>query len=422
MEPPRGADLGGRADVPARLAARRMTPADRPKGLRVGGEIFRLPIEARALSEPPLCRPLPGAPGRLRGLAMVGRRCAPVWTMVPAPQAWLVIDLPEGPVVFGGEAFAEPRLDAPLLAAPPVIAVALTAAAFHVPSPASTADAAPGHDLRQRSVARPGTYVLRHGSRAAVVPVAALDAILDMPQAPTVRQLGALAGALGHSELGGRAVLLLDPAWCTGQPVAAGATGMVALFHHEGRSLAMPMEQASPGVEGEDLLARLSGTPEGRALLAGAPTASATPPVVRAEPTRPLLLCEAGGTRFAIDVAEVTNVIAPAAPMPPPHDRRGMRGVVTHRGEILPVIDLDPRLARAIPDRALATAPLLRLLLPWPVAVPVEKVLGLHAVALRAIASIEDDPLVSGMALLEGHAVPVCRGAALAAASPAGPR
>jgi chemotaxis signal transduction protein len=383
-----------------------------PRGLRAIGTTFAVPSGAHPLPDRPRIRPLPGSPPDLLGLTLIARRSAPVWRLTPEPAAWMVVEHAGGPVVFGGDGWSMPGPDAPLLSIPVVARQAIPSGAIRPPPMAD----APPPARRGPPVTATGSYALVYGDGCAVVPIAALEGIVAAPDMAMPRPAIDLPGAIGQVEIGGGPALLLDPGWCTGKLAAAAPSRLAAVFRQEGRRLAMPVDRARPGAEGPDLGARLGGTPEGRALLAAAPPVGATPPPQPVDRLRPLLLCEAGETRFALDLADVATVLAPARPTPVPRGTASaLRGVVSHRGEVLPVVDLAARLAPALDTDALSAAPLLRLALPRPLAVPVGRVLGLHPVPARRVATVADDALVTGHVVLDGRTVPICQADALAA-------
>ncbi|NMJ42896.1 chemotaxis protein CheW [Roseomonas sp. JC162] len=386
-----------------------MTAEPEALALRAGMRCFLLPPRSRRLEAPPAPRPVPGAPPGLLGLAMVDRRGAMVWALTPFPSAWVVVERDGGAVVCGGDAVTEPTADAVPLALPEATPLPMPApvALSIPPRPAAMPLAAP----RSRD-----HYLLTHGTGSVSVPLAALEGMGSLRPGMDPATPPGLPGAFGIHEVAGRRVLVLDPAWCTGgRPATGMASGLVALLRIDGRLLAMPIGRAAPGMEGPALEERLRETPDGRALLDAAPHAlPAAGPEAGREVAR-LLLCEAGGTRFAVVAAEIATVLAPLRPAPAPAPVPSLRGVVSHRGEVLPVHDLDPRLGPPLLAPALAQAPLLRLALPRPVAVPVERVLGLRALPAALIEAVADDVLVSGLAPLDGMGVRICRAAALPA-------
>ena len=396
-----------------------MTPASAatadaaPRGLVCRGICYRLPPGAREVEEPPRALPLPGAPAGLLGLALQGGRGAAVWALSTAPRAWVAFDLQGSTVVCGGDALREPPADAPMIEIPAAEALPLAA---WVPPPRLAPEPPP----RARAAPRPGTYLLSHGRHGATVPFGVLDGVLDMPDLAPGTDPGLPPGALGVAEFGGRFALLLDPArWLGPDRPSPTPPRLVALLRLEDRLLAIPVDRALPGDGGARLDDALAGTPEGRALLAAAPRAAAPRARTGAEESTRFLLCETGGVRFAVPAADVATVLGRARPAPLPAEAGlTLRGIVSHQGEVLPVVDLDPRLAPPMHSDLLVSALLLRLPLPRPLAVPVERVLGLHAIPLTRIEAVSDDPLVSGRATLEGRAVPICRAAALPA--PAG--
>lgn len=384
-----------------------------PTGLRVFDTVFAAPPDARAMQEYPVFRPLPGAPPGLRGVALLGRRSAPVWALTPQPAAWLVLEHPGGPIIIGADAAARPAAGAPLLSVPSILAQPLPAGAIRTPSPAEATPA----PARSAPLTDMGAYALHHAGAASIVPIASLEGILDMPGLDLAPQPGLPIGALSILRVEGDPALILDPGWCTGQGGPPRQTALLVVLHHAGRRFAVPVQQARPGTDGVDLAARLSGTQEGRDLLAAAPMASVPPAVTPAGALHPMLLCESGDTRFALPVAEVATVLSPRQPTPAPRvgATAGLRGVAAHRGEVLPVVDLAPELAAPLASEVLSLVPMLRLALPRAVAVPVQRILGLLMVPLRAISPVAANALIAGQFVVDGRTLPICRAAALAA-------
>ena len=58
---------------------------------------------------------------------------------------------------------------------------------------------------------------------------------------------------------------------------------------------------------------------------------------------------------------------------------------------------------------------MIRLVLPRPVAVPVQRILGLQMMPRRAIRAVAGDAIVAATVQFEGARLPLCRAAALAA-------
>ncbi len=370
-------------------------------GLRALGTLFAAPDGARALAEAPVVRPLPGAPAGLLGLAMLDGRAAPAWALTAAPERWLAIEHAGGLVLVGGDRIAAPTPSAPALAIPSMAPRALPERAFSMPaSPAAAA--AP----------QPDRHALVHGGAVALIALGQLETLLNLTG--LARMPGMPRGALCLADVDGRPALVLDPGWCMARPDAPPPGPLVAVFRSAGRRFAVPVEQARPGREGIDLERRLLETAEGHALIAAAPQAG--PSDGGDDAMLPLLVCAAGETRFALPVSEVATVLAPRPPLPlPAAGAPALRGVVAHRGEVLPLIDLDPRLAAPFVDGALATAPMIRLVLPRPVAVPVQRILGLQMMPRRAIRAVAGDAIVAATVQFEGARLPLCRAAALAA-------
>ena len=318
---------------------------------------LRCPPGAQALPEAPIFRPLPGAPAGLWGICLVGRRSAPVWSLTPAPAAWITFEQAGGPIIVGGDALSEPDAASPQLAMPPLVAQPLPTGTISTPAPA------PGAIAQPAPVTNTGTYVLVHAGAAAIIPIEALEGIVDVPGLDLAPQPGMPTGALSVLVVEGRPALLLDPGWCTGRDGPPRPTSLLVVLHLDGRRFAVPVQQARPGSDGMDLTARMSDTQEGRALLAAAPAAGAPPTGARAEALQPLLICATREARFALPVAEIATVLAPRQPTPTTREgSAALRGVVAYRGEVLPVVDLDARLATPLTREMLALAPMLRLL------------------------------------------------------------
>lgn len=369
-------------------------------GLRALGTVFAAPAGAWALTEAPVVRPLPGTPDGLRGVAMLDGRAAPAWALSHAPEHWIAVEHAGGIVLVGGERIVAPGPSSPALEIPSLAPRALPERAFSRPS--SETAAAP----------RPDRHALVHGAGVALVALGNLETLLNLTGLAPMP--GMPRGALCLADVDGRPALVLDPGWCTARPDAPPPGPLVAVFRSAGRRFAVPVEQARPGREGVDLERRLAETAEGRALLAAAPQAGTADGA--ADGLLPLLVCAAGEARFALPVSEVATVLAPRPPLPlPAAGAPALRGVVAHRGEVLPLIDIDPRLASPFAEAALAASPMIRLVLPRPVAVPVQRILGLQMMPRRAIRAVAGDAIIAAMVQFEGAGLPLCRAATLAA-------
>jgi chemotaxis signal transduction protein len=399
-----------------------LPPGAAAGGLVVGGTVFALPGGARAVAPPALVRPVPGGPPELLGLALETGRAMLVWALDPTPAAWVSVESAGGPMMLGGaEASATAPPGAPGLVLPSLVAATAPGQrAPHLPAapPASPlASSTGGHAAPAAALPRARTLALRHGAHAVTVPLEAMDGIRPMPT-----EISPVPGApgcvLGYAETVDGVALLLDPAWCSAAAAPAAALpGLVAVLRQAGRRLGVPCARADPGKAGGALASRLSGTPDGRRALDLAPLVREATPPRQAEALRPLLLCRAAGLAFAVAAEEVAAVLQPQPPAPAPAGAGvPVRGLRAHRGEVLPIFDAAERLgARSVGTEAEA-APLLRLALPWPVALAVTQVLGLRSVAADALAPVAGDPLVVALAMLDGRPVPVCHAAALAGA------
>jgi chemotaxis signal transduction protein len=390
-----------------------------PAALVAGDAVFALPAGTRAVASPRVVRSLPGGPPELLGLALEAGRAVLVWAFDPAPAVWVLVETANGPMVLGGAA----GLSTPPPGAPGVVLPSLAAmSAAKEPSPPASAESptfsrgSPGSEAAPlRASVRPQTLALHHGADAVTVPLSVLDGLRPMP-AESSPVPGAPACVLGYAETVDGPVLLLDSAWCAGKtPTAGPPPGFIAVLRQAGRRLGVPCARAEPGAAGVELASRLFGTPDGRRAFGLAPSARDVPPRP-AEARRSVLLCRAAGLTFAVAAEEVAAVMPQQRFAPAPADAGAtVRGVCAHRGEVLPVLDAAERLGPA-PAGVDGEAPLLRLVLPHPVALAVTQILGLRSIAVDALAPVPGNPLVSALAMLDGRPVPVCCAAGLAGA------
>ena len=395
-------------------------------GLLAGGTVFALLTRAWEVPAPVSVRPLPGGPPELLGLAMIAGRAVLVWTLEMAPEAWVFVEAPEGPIILGAAAglITSPP-GAPCLVLPVLLAAATTSTTKQQPArPPATlspfASALPAFSpaglARPAVFARWQTLVLRHHGHAVSVPFAALDGIRPMPMEISLVP-GAPRCVLGYAETVDGPVLLFDPAPCIAEATpAASLPGLIAVFRHNGSRLGIPCAQVEPGEAGVDVATRLSNSLDGRRVLDLAPLVRDVPRVP-AEVQRSLLVCRAAGLAFAVAANEVAAILSSQRSTPvPARASIPIRSVCTHRGDVLPIFDAAERLG-AGPSRALEGAPLLRLALPNPVALAVDQVIGLRSIAGDSLAPVAGDTLVAALAMLDGRPVPVCRAAALAGTS-----
>lgn len=242
--------------------------------------------------------------------------------------------------------------------------------------------------------ALPGMRLLRGGAPALHVPRAWLERLVLMPAVsplpfapPGVRGLALAEGG----------VLLLDgPA---GLP-------LLAVLRVEGRLLGLACAGARPDADAGDG----GWLPAGAwALAPRVPEAVPVPAV----PSTPLLFCQAGGLDFALPALEVEAVLAPQRPTPAPRDP-ALRGVVAHRGQVLPVLDAGAALGGPAVLTG-AEVPMLRLA--GPIALAVTGVEGLRRVADAAISPADTAGPIRATCWPAGAAIPVldpawlCRGA-----------
>ncbi|MBO1073298.1 chemotaxis protein CheW [Roseomonas marmotae] len=358
-------------------------------GLMVAGQVFRLPPGARAVP-PPTPRPLPGAPPEMLGVALLEGRLLPAWAGEAAPMAWVL--LKDG--LIGGSGFHPAPPGAPLLRLP-------EAPPLPPPAPAAAAAPPPPPSLPPP----PSIVVLRLSGATMGLPMAALRCIRAWPE-QILPVPGSPPGLLGYATTPDGPALLLEAGWCYGV-ANPGPPSHLALLRHQGRQLGLPCQGAAPG-QAAPLLPRLDGTPEGARILALAPCPAEAPPPIR-QPRRPLLLCKAGSTPFCLPMEEIVAVIPPQRLLPlPPGTTPGMVGACAHRGAVLPVLDAGWRLGHG---RLPPAPPLLHLAGDTPWALAVAEVLGLRQVPEAGIFPVTGDPLVAGLASIEGQPVPLCRAA-----------
>ncbi len=382
--------------------------------LLAGGRAFRLPAGAEAVAPLPLSPAPLAAPGLL-GLAVTAAGAVPVLAAAPGlPGGLAWVRLPESGLVVAGESLlevappgAEPLQPSRVAARPPPAVTLAEGGAWAVPA--------------RTTRGLPRALAIGIGGRRLVLPFAALEHLSPLPglrPAP-----GADGLALGYALAEGAPVLVLDPAALDGAPEAgsrdaAGAAEpatLLVLFRHAGRRLGLPCARIAPARAGEPpltsrldaLLPRLGIAPLG--------AAAAPPPP---EPTRTLLLCQAGGQPFALPVEEVAAVIPPLAPSPaPPGPDPAFRGVAAHRGEVLPVIDAGARLGLAPVLAAPGQeAPMLRLGTGRPVALAVAGITGLRRVPARLVSDVAGEGPVAAVAAVGDAPLPVCRASVLAGA------
>ena len=264
--------------------------------------------------------------------------------------------------------------------------VAMAGAAPAPPAPSwrdQQAVVAPSRPAIPPQAAMPGMCLTRGDLPALRVPRAWLERLVLMPPChpmpfapPGVRGL-ALAGA---------GVLLLDGP--PGQP-------LLAVLRVDDRLLGLPCTGARPDADAGDG----GWLPPGAWALAPLAPRIAPLPVA---PSTPLLFCHAGGLEFALPALEVEAVLPPQLPTPAPHDP-ALRGVVAHRGQVLPV--LDAGLALGGPA-ALSGAPVPMLRLAG-VALAVTAVEGLRRVANSAISTAVAGGPIRATCWPAGTAIPV---------------
>ena len=370
-----------------------------PQGLIAGGRCWRLPPGAQAMAAQML-RPAPLARPGLLGITVLGDLGVPVLAAAPGlagGPAW--VRLAEG-VLVAGEAYAETAPDDAAWLSPTL------PAARPVP-PATPPAAGEGWAVPARAErARIAGLAAELGALRLVLPSAAMERVIDLPALRPAP--GAAPLAQGFAVAEGEAVLVLDPAALVGTPEPA-TPSLLALFRHAGRRFGLPCTRIGPAEPGEaTLVARLD------ALLAELPEAPLAQPRLapQPEPMRGLLLAQVGELAFALPVEEVMAAIPPIAPTPVPGHGAG---IVAHRGDVLPVRDGGLALGQAAVLAPGQSLPLLRLNLPFPVALAVSAVTGLRQIPTRLLSATGGEgALVAAIAALPDGPLPVLRAGLLA--------
>ena len=295
--------------------------------------------------------------------APVLRRIPGGWVGFHAGAAWPVRD-PDG--VAGHQATRWHFDGAALLAEAVGPAAPAPAAALpmpftaQAPAPAPAPRAAPA--IRTSQPAMPGMRLSR-GAESLVVPRPWLERLLPMP---ALHPLPFAPPGVAGLALAGAAVLVLE---------GPADLPLLAVLRVEGRLIGLGCGEARPDAAPGDA----AWLPQG--LLALAPLA-AEPAPARQEPTTPMLFCQAGGIAFALPALEVEAVLPPQRPILAPGEASAIRGVVAHRGQVLPVLDAGVALGGAA---ALAGQEVPMLRLAGQIAVAVTAVEGLRRVPLSAI-------------------------------------
>ena len=248
----------------------------------------------------------------------------------------------------------------------------------------------PSLPMPHRAAAAPVLPGMRLGAH--VVPRAALWRLVPMPAVTPLPF--APPGVMGLAVAQGFAALVLH---------GAADAPLLALLSVQGRMLGLPCMDARPDAD--------AGTLD---ILPAAALALA-PPLPEARPAPPtpataLVLSDAGGITFALPALAIDAVLPPMLPAPPPGDAGGrIRGVVSHRGQVLPVVDGGQALGGP-PALGFEPVPLLRL---GAVAVAVALVRGLRRVPEAALTARGAGPVIA-TAWPDGAAVPVIDPAFLA--------
>ena len=363
--------------------------------LIAGGTAYALPPRSAPLPAPVL-RAVPGGAGRLF-VGMVGRRAVPAWLLPGAAggadAAWALVPDGEGTTLLGGDAFRAEAPGGSVPAPPPDFPAAAIRLAPSPPrrDPAGPAPGAIPRRLRLWTAG--GPLDLPFDAVERVVPMPPLHPAPDAPPG---------AGGFAWTETG--------PALVTGREKAP----LLVLLVIEGRRLGLPCARVEPGSGTE--APHIPDALRDPRLLAAAPVA-VPPAPVPAPPTLPFLLARAGTSPIAFVATEVTAVLPPraGAAMRGPMGSR-VRGLVAHRGEVLPVLDAGERLGRAPVLSDAEGRPSLRLATIPPFALAVTAVDGFRAVLASEVVDVPGEGMTAAVARIGGEPVPVLRPRALAAA------
>lgn len=380
---------------------------DDPLAILAGGVAYALPPGSRAVPAASV-RPMPLVGSGSIALAIHEGQGVPVLHLQQgAAEAWA--RLPSGMLVSGA-ALARVRPEGAL--ALPEMSLVARAPLPALPVLGGAAWAVPARRGRSQF----STLAVEIGPLRVLLPFALVQHVLPMP---ALRAAPAMPpGVAGYAMAEGGPAVVLDPAGLL-SPSESQALSLLpqatllVLFSLEGRSIGLPCQRVGPAAPGE--VADMRGIATTLAAFGAAPSVTTSPAPI-AEARCGLLLCSAAGVTFAVAVEEVSAVIAPVVPTPATTTAGARRGrVVAHRGDVLPVLDAGLHMAgRPVLADAGSAAPLLRLLLPHPVALAVSDIAGLRQVRLSAIAAAQGSALVAGIAVMPEGAVPICRAAALA--------
>lgn len=254
--------------------------------------------------------------------------------------------------------------------------------------PPPTWQPGPMPEARPRQVAEqaamPGMRLSRGAGPDLVIPRGWLERLVLMP--PCRALPFAPPGVSGLALAEGGVLLLEGPA----------DLPLLAVIRRHDRLLGLGCGGARPdAMEGDD-----SWLPAGALVLAPRAPESMPPAAVA---STPLLFCQAGGLDFALPALEVEAVLPPQSPTPLPDDPR-LRGVVAHRGQVLPVLDGGTALGG---PAALTGTPVPMLRLAGPVAVAVAQVEGLRRVPDSAISPADSAGPIRATCWPAGAALPV---------------
>jgi purine-binding chemotaxis protein CheW len=110
---------------------------------------------------------------------------------------------------------------------------------------------------------------------------------------------------------------------------------------------------------------------------------------------RNLVAFEVGGVAYALDIQRVKEIVRPLPVVPLPHLPQGVIGVVDHRGDVAPIIDLRLRfgVAQASEDRDVR----------WIVVTHGTRLLGLVVDRVTAVLGAEDAQAREPPAIAPGH-------------------
>jgi purine-binding chemotaxis protein CheW len=115
----------------------------------------------------------------------------------------------------------------------------------------------------------------------------------------------------------------------------------------------------------------------------------------RSVAARNLVAFEVGGVAYAVDIQRVKEIVRPLPVVPLPHLPHGVIGVVDHRGDVTPIIDL--RLRFGVPQASEARE------VRWIVVTHEKRLLGLVVDRVSAVLGAQDAQTREPPAIAQGQ-------------------